>query len=217
MRNDGDSGSCLLGSGARNQVVRLAIQQRHELFRAGLPRLLSADSSVGVIGSVTTPDQLLALCARALPQPDVVLVDSDARVGRVSVASLVRRAHPSTRVIGLHPGSTPARSMRESDFDEFVSRTAGVRGILAAVFAPPRSPGRPERPPAGAVAPVLTEREIEVLMLVRQGSTARLIAERLAISPHTVEHHKRHIFEKLGVQSQAHAVSVALRAGLISM
>lgn len=65
--------------------------------------------------------------------------------------------------------------------------------------------------------PVLTQREIAVLTLVCHGFTARIIAERLAISPHTVEHHKRHIFEKLGVQSQAHAVSVALRAGLISM
>ena len=48
------------------------------------------------------------------------------------------------------------------------------------------------------------------------GSTTRLVAQTMGISPKTVENHKQRIFSKLGVQNQAHAVAVAMRQGLLS-
>ncbi len=62
---------------------------------------------------------------------------------------------------------------------------------------------------------VLTTRELHVLHLVGAGYTSREISGRLDISHKTVENHKQRIFGKLGVQNQAHAVSVAMRAGLL--
>ena len=57
----------------------------------------------------------------------------------------------------------------------------------------------------------LTGREADVLALVGAGRTSRQISAELHISPKTVENHKQRIFGKLGVQNQAHAVSVAMR------
>ena len=55
-----------------------------------------------------------------------------------------------------------------------------------------------------------------MLTLVGGGHTSREISCQLRISHKTVENHKQRIFGKLGVQNQAHAVSVAIRKGMIS-
>ncbi|HEY1738825.1 MAG TPA: LuxR C-terminal-related transcriptional regulator, partial [Acidimicrobiia bacterium] len=60
-----------------------------------------------------------------------------------------------------------------------------------------------------------TPREREVVTLVGTGLTASQIATQLQISTKTVENHKQRVFRKLDVQSQSHAVSVALRLGLL--
>jgi DNA-binding NarL/FixJ family response regulator len=62
----------------------------------------------------------------------------------------------------------------------------------------------------------LTGRELEVLRLIGAGRTTRQISDALGISQRTVENHKRRIFAKLDVQSQAHAVASAARLGLLA-
>ena len=62
---------------------------------------------------------------------------------------------------------------------------------------------------------MLTPRELTILNLVGAGFTSREISSQLTISHKTVENHKQRIFAKLGVQNQAHAVSVAMRLGLM--
>jgi len=64
-------------------------------------------------------------------------------------------------------------------------------------------------------AEVLTKREMQVLALISGGLTTQQIAERLGISAKTVESRRQALFAKLGVQSQSHAVSVAIRAGFL--
>ena len=59
--------------------------------------------------------------------------------------------------------------------------------------------------------PSLTERELDVLVLVAQGLTNRQISRRLFISPATVRTHLEHIYDKLGVRSRAGAVGAAFR------
>jgi predicted ATPase/DNA-binding CsgD family transcriptional regulator len=66
-----------------------------------------------------------------------------------------------------------------------------------------------------AVASPLTTREQEVLRLVAEGLSNRLIAQQLFLSPRTVEHHLTSIFTKLGVETRAQAVAVATRDGLV--
>lgn len=60
----------------------------------------------------------------------------------------------------------------------------------------------------------LTSREQEVLRLVADGHTDRMVAETLVISPRTVNRHLSNIFTKLSVQGRAAAVALAIRQGL---
>lgn len=62
----------------------------------------------------------------------------------------------------------------------------------------------------------LTKRQIEIISLISQGHTGRSIATELRIKECTVNHHKKIIFDKLGVQSSTEAVSKALQLQLIS-
>jgi two-component system, NarL family, response regulator NreC len=59
----------------------------------------------------------------------------------------------------------------------------------------------------------LTSREVEILRLIGDGLRGKEIAERLRISPKTVEFHKTHIYERIGVTGVAGAVRFAIREG----
>jgi DNA-binding NarL/FixJ family response regulator len=64
-------------------------------------------------------------------------------------------------------------------------------------------------------APLLTEREREVLDLIGAGSTNREIAQRLFLSPHTVKEHTSAVYRKLSARNRAEAVQKAQRMGLL--
>jgi DNA-binding NarL/FixJ family response regulator len=110
-----------------------------------------------------------------------------------------------------------ARRLRAFGVTDVASPEIGLAGVVSMLRAP-ASPGRVLRldPDAHcADAPRLTPREREVIVLVSSGLTASQIASQLRISTKTVENHKQRVFRKLDVQSQSHAVSVALRLGLL--
>jgi two-component system, NarL family, nitrate/nitrite response regulator NarL len=84
--------------------------------------------------------------------------------------------------------------------------------LVPALRSPAPQAGALTAPPKVAA---LTARELEVLRLISTGRTSVQISAALGISRRTIENHKRRIFQKLGVQSQAHAVASAARLGLL--
>jgi PAS domain S-box-containing protein len=70
---------------------------------------------------------------------------------------------------------------------------------------------------ADPVEPVLTAREREVLSLVAEGGTSREVAERLYLSPTTVESHIRSAMQRLGARNRPHAVALALARGELAL
>jgi DNA-binding NarL/FixJ family response regulator len=104
----------------------------------------------------------------------------------------------------------------------------GVRGVLSFDATPHEIEAAVQAVDAGLVvlseAPVaeelvepLTERELELLDLLAEGISNKLIAHRLSISEHTVKTHVASIFAKLGVSSRTEAVSQAIRRGLVML
>jgi two-component system response regulator DesR len=70
-------------------------------------------------------------------------------------------------------------------------------------------------PKARQPAPLLSDREREVLEEIAAGATNREIAERLFLSPHTVKEHTSAVYRKLGARNRAEAVRRAQRIGLL--
>ena len=75
---------------------------------------------------------------------------------------------------------------------------------------------KPEGAPKAGSGGDLTARETEVLQLVAQGYTSQQIGDRLAISVNTVQTHRAHIMEKLGLNGRAELVRYALAKGLLT-
>ena len=98
---------------------------------------------------------------------------------------------------------------------------AAVRAVAAGlhVFAPALARALLQDGPTDPTAPPvdLTPRESQVLALVAEGLTNKAIAQRLAISDHTVKFHVNAILGKLNAQSRTDAVVRATRQGLISL
>ncbi|HEX3622828.1 MAG TPA: response regulator transcription factor [Acidimicrobiales bacterium] len=196
------------------------MQLSRRLLREGVGQLLSAELDVEVVASATTRVELVLACQQHLPDVALIEVDSTAVDPRRVVAAL-RHSQPRLIVIGLvasTPTTQDATRGRRGGITEIVGRDTGIAGILKAVRAPNRAvPGcrQAARAAPSPSSPTLTGRELEVLSLVGAGLTSVAISSRLNISHKTVENHKQRIFAKLDVQNQAHAVSVAMRTGML--
>ncbi len=200
--------------------VRVCLQQRQRLLREGLGQLLESEDDIEVVATAESADELAQACDEL--RPDVVLLEVEGAAWEPSrlVARLTRRAS-SPRILALYVSAAPgnARHIRQCGV-RLLSHQGGVVPILRAVrgepaeLTPVSSAGASS---AGDRSPSsLTAREVSVLTLIGGGFTTREISAQLSISHKTVENHKQRIFCKLGVQNQAHAVSIAVRGGMIS-
>jgi DNA-binding CsgD family transcriptional regulator len=110
------------------------------------------------------------------------------------------RRHRGVEGVALVPRTSSCRFL-----------VAALRGTMATDGAQPVE-GEDGR---GGVPDSLTQREFQILALISGGLTTAQIADRLGISPKTVESRRQTLFAKLGVQSQSHAIAVAMRTGLL--
>ena len=208
---------------ADSPPTRVVVQQRQRLFREGISQLLDAEPDIHVAAMVATDTEMLAACQEHRPAACVVEADAtdwDA----VRLVATIRRVVPDLAVIGLTAAPQTAQALsrtHRSGMRAVVCRDVGMSGILAALRTSSSSTARgrltPSRSALSAASPptMLTARELEILSLVAAGLTSTAVAGRLHISHKTVENHKQRIFAKFGVQNQAHAVSVAMRSGLM--
>jgi two-component system NarL family response regulator len=200
--------------------LRVCVQQRQRLLREGLGQLLEAQDDIEVAATVVNADELPGLCDEL--RPNVVLLEVEGGGWDPSrLASRLTRRASGLRLLGLYVSAVPAnaRQIRQCGI-RLVSHQGGIAPILRAVRG-----GAIELNGASAAVATsaedkgpsaLTAREVMVLTLIGGGFTTREISAQLAISHKTVENHKQRIFGKLGVQNQAHAVSIAVRRGMIS-
>ena len=205
--------------------TKVVVQQRQRLYRDGLGQLVEAEEDLQLVGTAASSEDLRTICE--VHRPDVALLEVDALewdVGRLtrSLRSLVS----GLRIIGLSAADMPSVELaraRRSGIRAVLPRSAGIGQILEAMRATSPIVGLRRFPrtsfaqdsPEDRSATVLTARELTILNLVGAGFTSREISGQLGISHKTVENHKQRIFGKLGVQNQAHAVSMAMRRGLM--
>jgi DNA-binding NarL/FixJ family response regulator len=196
--------------------MRVVIAEDEALLREGLARLL-ADAGVEVVGKAESPDQLLALVARLMP--DVAIVDikmppTHTEEGLVA-AGVIRRDYPSVAVLVLSHYLESRYAMRllqdhpESSGYLLKDRVSNVAVLVDAlrrvsegesVLDPTIVRRLVSRPREAGPLAELTEREREVLGLIAEGHSNQAIGSLLFLSHKTVETHIRQIFMKLGLE-----------------
>jgi DNA-binding NarL/FixJ family response regulator len=201
-----------------SEQINVIVQQQQRLFREGLALLVSADADLSLAGTAVTDVDLAALCDDLGAGVVLFEIDADDWDGSRLAVTLGRR-HPQLTFVGVAvaPTATDASRARLAGVHAVVGRGDGFEVLREAVLASAAADApTAAMPPRADRRSSLTGREIDVLGLVGAGWTSREISDRLEISHKTVENHKQRIFDKLGVQSQSHAVAVALRRGIIS-
>ncbi|MEN3274018.1 MAG: hypothetical protein V7636_2779, partial [Actinomycetota bacterium] len=135
------------------------------------------------------------------------------------LAAALRKRQRTLRCVGLHDERAPeaARRAYQAGIRSTVAYSTGTDGIIAALR------GRATTAPVStlpttrlATRDSLTPREVEILRLIAAGMITREIAGEIGVTIKTVENHKQRIFRKLDVQNQAHAVSIAIRRGMLA-
>jgi DNA-binding NarL/FixJ family response regulator len=194
--------------------LRVLVVDDHDVVHWGFRVLLDEQPWVERCVAAKTGAEALELLTTF--KADVALVDLFL-VGEsgADVCDSIRKASPSTRVLLISgAGRMSPAAARAAGASGFVSKDWEAREVARAVrmvglgmtmFAP-----KSEQP-----APMLTEREHEVLDLIAAGSTNREIAERLYLSPHTVKEHTSVLYRKLQARNRAEAVQRAQRIGLL--
>jgi two-component system response regulator DesR len=198
----------------RERQLRVLVVDDHDVVHWGFRVLLGEQPWVERCLAARTGEEAVQLAASF--RPHVALVDLFlAGESGADVSESIRGASPATRVLLISgAGRMSAAAARAAGASGFVSKDWDAAEVARAVrlvglgmtLFPPKS----DQP-----APLLTEREREVLDLIAGGSTNREIAEQLYLSPDTVKEHASALYRKLQARNRAEAVQRAQRIGLL--
>lgn len=214
----------------------ILIVDDHPLFREGLKSIITRNSRFEVVGEAGTGKQALLLAKQL--RPDLVVMDiSLPDKSGIDVTSDIRRLLPETRVVivsihskidhiseAFRAGAT-GYVVKESAADRLAQGLVAVsRGeyfldtslshkVVEKLMEFPEkdakiTDARYER---------LTPREQQVMRLLAEGLSTKEIAEKLFISPKTVENHRANLMSKLDLHSTMELVRYAARLGLIDV
>ncbi len=211
-------------------MIRVLVVDDHAVFRQGICALLARRKGIEVIGEAENGKQAIEQVAAL--HPDIVLMDIAMPVmNGLEATQEIHKSSPETRVLvltqyeskeyvfSLLRAGAAGYVPKLTRIDELVDAIRAVHAkgafiqeeVLHAVvdgIAPP--------PVETESAPVLTEREREVIRLIAEGLTGREIAERLCISAKTVVTHRQNIMEKIGAHNTAELIRYAIREGIVS-
>jgi two-component system response regulator NreC len=208
---------------AAAEKIAVVLVDDHAVVRGALKALLDGPDDLEVVGEAG--DLASLQDAIAAHRPRVLVLDVNLPDGlAVDALPELREAAPETEIVLLtmERDLTLARRALESGAKGYLFKDAAHLELIEAV----RAAAAGERHLAPAVAaglkdgaaseePTLSPRETDVLKLMALGHTNREIGEQLSLSVRTVETHRAHIQQKLGLSSRPELTRYALAHGLI--
>lgn len=207
------------------KTISIVLADDHTVVRRALRVLLEEEPGFEVVAEADDADAAIRYLRGH--KPDVLILDLN-MPGRPSLEAIadMREASPETKIVVLTMQKEPAFArqalqlgvlgyvLKEAADDELVqavrSAAAGETYLQPALGA--KLAAEPKSAPTD-----LSERETDVLRLIALGHTNAEIAEKLYISVRTVETHRAHIQQKLGVSTRAELVRSALSRGLVEI
>jgi len=212
--------------------IRILLADDHIMVREGTRRILEREPDLRVVAEAGDGREMVALAEQE--RPDVLIVDVSMPVmNGIEATRMVKRLLPQAAVLVLTAydddqyvfaileagaagyllknvrGSELIEAVRKVYEGESVLHPSIAKKVLRRVTC--------TGPAGGAATEVLSERELEVLRLAARGLSNREIAEKLVLSPRTIQSHMANIFSKLQVGSRTEAVIIGLRRGWLTL
>jgi two-component system, NarL family, response regulator NreC len=215
-------------------AIRVLVADDHPVVRTGLRTMLSGQVDVEVVGEAADAADAVTLTAEL--RPDIVLLDLNMpRGGGVGCVRSIREVGSGARVLVLSMLDDPAvvREALQAGASGYLAKHAVDTELALALRAVKRgeiyvhssltqavieeATGRlPAAADGQSRYELLSKREKEVFQGLTRGYTNQQIADRLCLSAKTIETHRAHLLEKLGVRSRAELVQFALDHELLT-
>jgi two-component system invasion response regulator UvrY len=214
-----------LGDGA---MISVLLVDDHELVRTGIRMLLDAEDDLRIAGEAANGEEAIDYL-REHGLPDVVVMDINMPgIGGIETMHRLFHAYPKLNLVVLSVQGNdpyPARLL-QMGAKGYLTKGCPASEMLAAV----RTVAAGQRYlsaeiaqklalnllPGGGSSPIdaLSQREMQVLLLVIEGSGIQEIAQKLCVSPKTVGTYRHRLYEKLGVSNDVELTHLALRHGV---
>lgn len=215
-----------------NQKKRILIVEDHTLLRAGLSALLARDADIEVVGEADNGRDAV----RSVPvvAPDLVLMDLSMPASNgIEAIHEIKKRYPSVRVLvlTLHKSDEYIQESLRAGADGYILKDASndelrvaVRSVLngKTYLSPDISSkvvngylGLGEGSGVTSIWSTVTHRERQVLKLVAEGRSNRVIAEYLCLSVKTVEKHRSNLMRKLDLHNASALTAFAIEKGLV--
>ncbi|HEU5146404.1 MAG TPA: response regulator transcription factor [Chryseosolibacter sp.] len=205
--------------------ISLLIVDDHPMVTEGLKAILSRVENIEVKGCVGDADEAISFLRNN--DVNVAMVDINLPgVSGIELCEKIKGEFRDVRVLGM--SSFQERSyisgMIQAGASGYLVKSASKEEIVKAVHAAVNGKlylsvdvDMAQMKPGGqSNAPVLTRREKEVLNLIAEGYTNHQMAEKLFVSPHTIDSHRKNLLNKFEVKNTAALINSAVRYNLLN-
>lgn len=214
-------------------MIKVLVVDDHELVRSGITRMLADDPDIEVVGQASSGED--AIDATRQLSPDIVLMDIRMPgIGGLEATRRILRIDDAIRVIVVTACADdpyPTRVM-QAGATAYITKGADIREMVRAIrmahtgqryispeiaqkMALRNLGGEPGVDAGESAFDLLSERELQIAMMVVDCQKVQDISDKLCLSPKTVNSYRYRIFEKLGISSDVELALMAVRLGLL--
>jgi two-component system, NarL family, invasion response regulator UvrY len=212
-----------------NSVTRVLIVDDHDLVRYGFKSLLGAQAGIEVVDTLNSGEAAISWCRDHRGEVDVVLMDVNMPgIGGIEATHRISSSWPDIGIIivTVHDDGPLPKQLLNGGAKGYLTKGNGVEEMITAIRDVHSGKHYIAKDIAqqlalsilpGETNPIdtLSMREIQVLMMVAQGTRTQQISEILNLSPKTISTYRKRLYEKLDVNSDIEMLHLAIKHGVL--
>lgn len=209
-------------------LISVFLVDDHELVRTGIRRLLEDERGVKVVGEAESGEEAVKWCRSN--HADIILMDMNMPgIGGLEATRKLLRYNPDAKIIVLtiHTENPFPTKVMQAGAAGYLTKGAGASEMVNAIRAVNSgqryiSPEIAQQMALSQFSPAsenpfknLSERELQIMMMITKGQKVTDISEQLNLSPKTVNSYRYRLFSKLGINGDVELTHLAIRHGML--